>query len=273
VQGTIHIGDATCLVKVAESSWKRTIQSTLDFFSLRHEQEFFRSLTPMERKVQYFMDTSAETWDLTGCSIGEVEIGPLAAAVAGSETIRCLNLTRNRITPPAVPMLAAALGGCPRLTVLHLTLNALGDEGAQLLAKAVAAHPSLIRLSLGSNQIGDVGAKALGDMLKENGALRVLNLFGNGISNIGGKALADGLKANTRLQALFLGSTRITDPGVRAFSDALRSNTTLLILCLRVIDNALKADVTRRLEHNRRLLGFETDKSALESLGVFGSDP
>jgi len=159
----------------------------------------------MERKVQHFMDTSAEDWDLTASSIGEVELRPLAAAVAASDAIRRLNLT----------------------------LNVIGDEGAQLLAKAVSAHPSLSRLNLGSNQIGDVGAKALGDMLKDNDTLRVLILFGNGISNIGAKALAEGLKANSQLQALSLGSTRIGDPGARAFLDVLRANTTPLLLCLR----------------------------------------
>ncbi|KAL7524032.1 hypothetical protein ACHAWF_000790, partial [Thalassiosira exigua] len=69
-----------------------------------------------------------------------------------------------------------ALAKNQSLRLLNLSRNKIGDEGAKRLATALKDSKTLERMYLYSNAIGDGGAKSLADALGISTSLKVIEL-------------------------------------------------------------------------------------------------
>lgn len=127
----------------------------------------------------------------------------LVRAVLGLPALEDLRLCDNRIGPAG----AAALAGAERLRHLDLRGNAVGDTGAA----ALAAHPGLQDLRLEDNCLTASGAGALA----EARSLRALDLSRNTLGDVGARALAAAPgPATLRLRGCGIG-----DAGAQALLD------------------------------------------------------
>ncbi len=133
--------------------------------------------------------------DLEGCELGHSAGTVLADLVAGSRTLRFLQLRNNRIgeslirvvddTPvvvekcPGLAALCAAAASSASLLALDLSGNRIDDDGARCLATLVAAAACpLAHLAFGDNPIGIEGGITLAGALGANRSLRSVSMRG-----------------------------------------------------------------------------------------------
>lgn len=124
--------------------------------------------------------------------IGDAGLCLFAEAMVALQSLRTLNLGKNRIGDEGAKCLAAALPCHPGLQVLCLAFNRIGDEGAAALARAIEQHPSLRIVSLEDNAMTDVGALQLIAALASQSRTGILcPIAGNPVRRMSSKALDD----------------------------------------------------------------------------------
>jgi len=112
------------------------------------------------------LSSSLEQLEMYSCNLGPDDGDGLAAGIAASRSLLCLDLRDNKLRLEGVQPLAVALMANSVLTRLDLSLNGLEGSG-----------------------------EVLGEALKANSSLKVLGLYGCSLGPEDGKGLAGGIAA------------------------------------------------------------------------------
>jgi hypothetical protein len=170
----------------------------------------------------------SEELDLSGCSLGDVEMQTLAASLetladGGDNSMRLkLVLGGNNIGDEGARVLAQALPRSP-VTELDLYFNPIGDEGLHWLCASMRDMPQLKALEIGGVFITNQGIEVLCDVL-ENSFLEKLGMDDTRghINDEGAERLAQAFAVNGYLQEIKL---ELRAPGDSALGKIARSWT------------------------------------------------
>lgn len=164
---------------------------------------------------------------LSRCCLGDNGAAALASGLAGSSSVRELDVLHNEIGDDGAAALATALMRNENLTKLDLACNAIGDAGAAALGGALAHNGSLLHLVLRGNRIRAAGAEALAGGLARNGSLRRLAIDGE-IGVDGLQSLCRGLERNQALSDFsFLPAPVPDKAAIEVLLGVLQCNTSL----------------------------------------------
>ncbi|CAE7587060.1 NLRC3 [Symbiodinium sp. CCMP2592] len=158
--------------------------------------------------------------DLNSRPVGDAGAEAIAAAIAGSVSLKIIALSGSGIGDTGAKEIADVAKGLSRLYQVGLANNCICDCGTQALAAAVMMSTSLRALGLRGNSVGDEGATALAAAAKTSKQLRILDLRENGIGDEGAAALAEAAKTSKSLRTVDLRDNRIGDAGAKAFFSA-----------------------------------------------------
>jgi Ran GTPase-activating protein (RanGAP) involved in mRNA processing and transport len=140
--------------------------------------------------------------------------------------------------PHCVFCLVELLRANPTIRCLDLSLNRLADEGASIIGDFFKANGGLISIDLRSNGIGIPGCVAIFSGLRANSHVTTVDLSAvdgidrNRVGTLGCQALAAVLGCNRVLSHLNVAMCGITADGCLALSNCLIRNTALLALDL-----------------------------------------
>jgi len=135
-------------------------------------------------------DIKISKWDLADQGINPTISKSLAAYVAVSILLTCLDVHSNEIGPKGGKVIAEALKRNDSLSTLDIAGNMLGPNGGVAIAEALGVKSSLTSLNLSSNMLGSEGGAAVADALKVNGHLISLDVCNNGIAGNAAQQLA-----------------------------------------------------------------------------------
>ncbi|KAL7549003.1 hypothetical protein ACHAWF_012277, partial [Thalassiosira exigua] len=185
-----------------------------------------------------------EKIDIRNKDLHDADLIVMTEVLRKSKVLEELSLWANSITL-AEGQFADALGQNQSLRVLDLGRNKIGDEGAKRLATALKDNKTLVEVSLSFNKIGDEGAKSLADALGISASLKVIGLGGNQIGDVGARHLAESLTKSKTIREIWMYNNFIGDRGGQSFLGALESNDSIekLDLC----GNKISRSVTRRI--------------------------
>jgi hypothetical protein len=132
---------------------------------------------------------SADSDRLEYLAIGSV----IAKALISNQTLQFLDLSHNKLTPPAALKIGNALEHNKHLVELNLSNNGIKDKGAEAIGAALMANMTLQRIDLSYNGIGAIGATAIAVGLRLDEHMQHVNLSGNPIGFIGGRSIVNSL--------------------------------------------------------------------------------
>eukprot|EP00521_Asterionellopsis_glacialis_P011553 CAMPEP_0195306190 /NCGR_PEP_ID=MMETSP0707-20130614/37074_1 /TAXON_ID=33640 /ORGANISM="Asterionellopsis glacialis, Strain CCMP134" /LENGTH=525 /DNA_ID=CAMNT_0040370401 /DNA_START=562 /DNA_END=2139 /DNA_ORIENTATION=- len=243
-----HIGveGASDLGKLVVSNTSALQELNLSYANLGNEgivafaNELLRSTMSADGVHVDQPTMSLESLDLTENKIGEVGVQTLAKAFAATNGLQELSLSRNQLGSQGATLLCQeALSNCPQLRKLNLSKNKIGPPAGGALAENLPS--SLQILDLSHNLLGDEGIQSLMKMITLNDntndttatttattaswglrGITKLDVSCNGIGDVGAIALASGLQHTaTQLEELVLWNNRIRDDGAIAFAQQL----------------------------------------------------
>ncbi|CBN79012.1 Hypothetical leucine rich repeat and MORN motif protein [Ectocarpus siliculosus] len=159
-----------------------------------------RALTPGFRSVlpSFAWRTLSELATIACKLIGEA-VGPIADAIATSQTLQEVDLSWNPIRRGGARLIIAALETSAHLRRLNLAGCQLGVDGGQAMIAAIGSGRDkfrLVDLDLASNSLGAGCGDPLAVALRRNKTLTRLSVRANGLGPEGGTALAAGLASN-----------------------------------------------------------------------------
>lgn len=129
---------------------------------------------------------------VTDCALGDDGLDAIAGLVSGSPQLEQLCLNGNSIS--TLPMsFTMVVAGSPSLRVLDLARNQLDGGAIQGLLKELRKNQTLHVLNLSSNPLGVDGAQGLGALLRENGSLTRLFIEDAGIDSEACEKVFEGL--------------------------------------------------------------------------------
>lgn len=144
--------------------------------------------------------------DLCKQGVGPLLSERLAAAAAGSGSVRHLLLGTNGLGDEGARAVAAALAPGHHIETVYLGCNRISEGGVAALADRLAGDTTVRSLWLKRNPVGDEGVTRLCPAIAANETLRTLDLVNTGVTELGLDRLAGALAGRaTRLQRLFLG--------------------------------------------------------------------
>jgi hypothetical protein len=117
----------------------------------------------------------------------------IAKALISNQTLRFLDLSHNKLTPPAAFKIGGALEYNKFLVELNLSNNGIKDKGAEAIGAALMANMTLQRIDLSYNGIGAIGATAIAVGLRLDEHIEHVNLTGNPIGFTGGRSIVNSL--------------------------------------------------------------------------------
>lgn len=176
---------------------------------------------------------SVSELSLAGCSLTDMFVRPLAAAMANNISIELLDLSNNRLTDRGAWDFSCRLFTNCHLRKLTLRGNRIADVGADALSDAFRSHVSLREVDLSRNRIGPLGAHSVARCCSH---LDTLNLSWNPVGDAGAAALAE--HTLTGIRKLELESCSIGPSGLASLLLAVRSSTSLRSMNLRGNDDA-----------------------------------
>lgn len=107
----------------------------------------------------------------------KVSVEPLAESLKTNETLRYLQLSRNRLSSKDIKLLFETLQVNSTLCVLDLNNNCIGDDGAQQIAAVLPKLNGLRNLSVLNNDIrAEASTLALSRSMQFNHQLQVLDI-------------------------------------------------------------------------------------------------
>lgn len=108
-------------------------------------------------------------------------VAALIDAILANDTCKELDLTGNRLGPPAALHIATAMAKGLALKVLRISSCGLGDEGAVALSRVLAGGLGhLEELDIRQNGIGDEGIEAVAKaIMSPHCTLKTLHVWGN----------------------------------------------------------------------------------------------
>ncbi|XP_076439016.1 uncharacterized protein LOC143277925 [Babylonia areolata] len=118
---------------------------------------------------------------LSGCSLTDADLSPLAAALGSGFKVQMVKLSANRLTDAMLTALAESLLKCRQhpLGVLDISGNQIKDTGVKALCQVYSSKshtPSLHSVNLASNAVGKEGVVALLSCMGKKSPLKCLYL-------------------------------------------------------------------------------------------------
>ncbi|CAM9218551.1 unnamed protein product [Ectocarpus sp. 13 AM-2016] len=152
-------------------------------------------------KLSFFLEAIPNLAKLAtiACKLIGEAVGPIADAIATSQTLQEVDLSWNPIRRGGARLIIAALETSAHLRRLNLAGCQLGVDGGQAMIAAIGSGRDkfrLLDLDLANNSLGAGCGDLLAVALRRNKTLTRLSLRANGLGPEGGTALAAGLASN-----------------------------------------------------------------------------
>lgn len=168
----------------------------------------------------------------------------LAQLLKDDSTIEMLDLSENNLTAEAVEVLCSALNTNSTLRELRLSGNALGTSGGMAVAKMLHANSGLRKLALSNCGLSTEALVALATVLREDSKLVELDVgrpLTRTLMDEPASHLGRMLKLNGHLETLDLSKAGLTDSGLRLLAEgAYRGGDRSALAVLRLRANALE---------------------------------
>lgn len=155
-----------------------------------------------------FMDALGENTSITSIDLSHNSIGAsaendrhdylaigtvVAKGLMSNYTLKSLDLSFNKLTPPTALKIGNSLQFNKTLTELNLSNNGIKDKGAEAIGAALMANVTLQKLDLSYNGIGAIGATAIAVGLRLDEHIQHINFSGNPIGFTGGRSIVSSL--------------------------------------------------------------------------------
>jgi len=186
---------------------------------------------------------------------------------------RTIELLDKRLADVDVAPLAVAMAEAKKFDAVDLSYNDLGAGAADSLATLLKSDAVITSLDLSQNSMSEESIQGLCEALKANGTIRALSLSGNAIGGSGGMAVAEMLQVNSGLESLSLSNCGLNTESLVALATVLRDNTRLVALdvsrplAVTIMDEPA-AHFARMLKVNGSLVELDVSKFGLRDLGL-----
>ena len=225
-----------------------------------------------------------ESLELPNNQLSASATEPLAnILVAQHETLQCLNLSHNPITPRGLVRLVDPLIGVAAAAPLPATTTTAAAAVTAALPPSLGGSASrnisgiifaLRSLDLTCTKLGQKeGAAAIATLLRNNSTLEELRLGGNHFGKRGITTLAPALAQNSTLRLLDVSDNKIGPQGVKAIAQALEagsavSNLRVLDVSSNNIRSAGMEAFAKLMITDRKLEGFYAGRNKLGTEGA-----
>eukprot|EP00344_Euplotes_crassus_P008834 CAMPEP_0196994748 /NCGR_PEP_ID=MMETSP1380-20130617/1001_1 /TAXON_ID=5936 /ORGANISM="Euplotes crassus, Strain CT5" /LENGTH=379 /DNA_ID=CAMNT_0042410209 /DNA_START=9 /DNA_END=1148 /DNA_ORIENTATION=- len=174
-------------------------------------------------------DISPSQYSLSGIEFDTKNIEIICIDLIKNQSLRCLHISRKRLTDKEGELLAKMLNKNVNLLKLELPGNLFGPKTAMEFGKALKENKTLRFLDLEDNFLTDSGTsndevKALADCLAVNQDLLHLNLANNGMKEDCGEKFVNCTNVNTNLICFEFGMNNFSLEQTREIQDNLRRN-------------------------------------------------
>ena len=155
--------------------------------------------------------STLEAWDFRNCQMGPQLVRILTPKLQGSNVVKDLRLTGNKLGDAAASNLLELLTSQAQIETLDLSDNDLTEGSAPAIRDFIAHNPNLKTLDLAHNKLGDGGISTIASSMTQHPSLYTLNLDNTDCGDAGATALHNALKTNNMtLNHLFISHNRIS---------------------------------------------------------------